>query len=101
MKILHIADSPLKTKRFRVFLDNEKHYDFGVKDKHETYIDHKDKERRERYRIRHLNNKNEHPFISNIIPSASLFSFYILWGDTTSIEKNINKLNKKLKNKLI
>ena len=57
MKILHIEDSPLKTKRFRIYLDNNKHYDFGVKDKHETYIDHQDKVRRERYRLRHLNNQ--------------------------------------------
>ena len=47
MKILRIIDSPLKTKRFRIYLDNNKHFDFGVKDKHETYIDHKDKVRRE------------------------------------------------------
>jgi hypothetical protein len=48
MKILRIIDSPLKTKRFRIYLDNNKHFDFGVKNKHETYIDHKDKVRRER-----------------------------------------------------
>ena len=42
MKILNISDSPLKTKRFRIYLDNNKHYDFGMKDKHETYIDHRD-----------------------------------------------------------
>ena len=50
MKILNISDSPLKTKRFRIYLDNGKHYDFGVKDKHETNIDHTDKVRRQRYR---------------------------------------------------
>ena len=94
MKIVRIADSPLKTKRFRIYLDNNKHYDFGVKDKHEAYIDHQDKVRRERYRLRHLNNDKEHELISNIIPSASLFSYYILWGDTTSIQKNIKILNR-------
>ena len=94
MKILHIEDSPLKTKRFRIYLDNNKHYDFGVKDKHETYIDHQDKVRRERYRLRHLNNQKENVLINNIIPSSSLFSYYILWGDTTSIQKNIKILNR-------
>jgi hypothetical protein len=99
MRILRIEDSPLKTKRFRVYLDNDKHYDFGVKKKHETYIDHKDKIRRERYRLRHLNNHKENLLISNLIASPSLFSFYILWGYNTSIQTNINKLNKLLKNK--
>lgn len=94
MKILHIEDSPLKTKRFRIYLDNNKHYDFGVKDKHETYIDHQDKVRRERYRLRHLNNQKENVLINSIIPSSSLFSYYILWGDTTSIQKNIKILNR-------
>ena len=96
MKILNIIDSPLKTKRFRIYLDNGKHYDFGVKDKHETYIDHKDKGRRERYQIRHSNSKREQHFISQLIPSPALFSYYILWGESTSIKKNIQTLNKLL-----
>ena len=99
MQIVQIIDSPLKTKRFRIYLDNDKHYDFGVKDKHETYIDHKDKVRRERYRLRHYNSERERPYIENIIPSSALFSYYIIWGETTSIKKNINHLNKLLKNK--
>lgn len=100
MKILQIIDSPLKTKRFRIYLDNtNKHYDFGVKNKHETYIDHKDKVRRERYRLRHYNSERERPYIENLIPSSALFSYHILWGPTTSIKKNINHLNKLLQNK--
>jgi hypothetical protein len=96
MKILNISDSPLKTKRFRILLDNNKHYDFGVKEKHETYIDHRDKARRERYQIRHYNSKREQPYIDNLIPSPALFSYYILWGSSVSIRKNIQQLNKLL-----
>ena len=96
MKILNITDSPLKTKRFRILLDNNKHYDFGVKDKHETYIDHRDKKRRQRYQIRHYNSKREQPFIKNLIPSPALFSYYILWGSSVSIKTNIKELNKLL-----
>ena len=99
MKISRIVDSPLKTKRFRIYLDNNKHFDFGVKDKHETYIDHKDKARRERYRQRHYNSERERPYIENIVPSSALFSYYVLWGPSTSIQKNISHLNKLLKNK--
>ena len=94
MKILNISDSPLKTKRFRIYLDNGKHYDFGMKEKHNTYIDHRDKARRERYWIRHYNSKREQPYIKNLIPSPSLFSYYILWGNSNSIKKNIKELNK-------
>ena len=99
MKILRIIDSPLKTKRFRIYLDNNEHYDFGVKDKHETYIDHHDKMRRERYRLRHFNSEKEQPYIKNLIASSALFSFYILWGNSTSIKTNINYLNKLLETK--
>ena len=49
MKIIKLEDSQLKSKRFRIYLDNNKHYDFGLKDRHETYIDHKDKVRRDNY----------------------------------------------------
>ena len=87
MKISRIVDSPLKTKRFRIYLDNNKHFDFGVKDKHETYIDHHDKTRRERYRQRHYNSERERPYIENIIPSSALFSYYVLWMNQHQYKK--------------
>ena len=96
MKILNISDSPLKTKRFRVYLDNNKHYDFGFKTG-QTYIDHKDKTKRRNYQLRHYNSKREQHFISELIPSPALFSYYILWGQSTSVKKNIQILNKLLR----
>ena len=95
MKILNITDSPLKTKRFRVYLDNNKHYDFGLKTG-QTYIDHRDKVKRHNYQVRHYNSKREQPYIKNIIPSPALFSYYLLWGSSVSIKKNIQHLNKLL-----
>ena len=53
MKIIKLEDSQLKGKRFRVYLDNNKHYDFGLKTG-ETYIDHKDKIKRDNYRAHKL-----------------------------------------------
>jgi len=94
MKIIKLEDSQLKSKRFRVYLDNNKHYDFGLKDKHETYIDHKDKVRRDNYRRRHYNSIKEQPYIINLVPSPALFSYYLLWGDSTSLQQNIKTLNK-------
>ena len=97
MKIIKLEHSQLKSKRFRVYLDNNKHYDFGLKDKHETYIDHKDKVRRNNYRLRHYNSIKEQPYIINLIPSPALFSYYLLWGESSNINQNIKTLNKLLK----
>jgi hypothetical protein len=96
MKIVSISDSPLKTKRFRVYLDNNKHYDFGLKTG-QTYVDHKDKNKRLNYQARHYSSKREQPLIQNLIPSPALFSYYILWGESVSIKKNIQMLNNLLK----
>ena len=97
MKIIKLEDSQLKSKRFRIYLDNNKYDDFGLKDKHETYIDHKDKVRRDNYRRRHYNSIKEQPYIQNLIPSPALFSYYLVWGDSSSINQNIKTLNKLLK----
>jgi hypothetical protein len=93
MKIIKLEHSQVKNKRFRVLLDNNKHYDFGL-DIGETYIDHKDKLKRDNYRKRHYNSIKEQPYIKNLIPSPALFSYYLLWGESTSIQQNIKMLNK-------
>jgi hypothetical protein len=98
MKIIKLEDSPLKSKRFRIYLDNNKHYDFGLKTG-ETYIDHRDKVKRDNYRRRHYNSIREQPYIQNLIPSPALFSYYLLWGDSSNINQNIKTLNKLLKAK--
>ena len=97
MKIIKLVDSPLKTKRFRVYLDDESHYDFGLKTG-QTYIDHHDKVKRENYKRRHYNSKREQPYIKNLVPSPALFSYYLLWSDSSNIYENIKILNKLLKN---
>ena len=96
MKILSIEQSPLKTKRFRVYLDNGRKYDFGLKTG-QTYIDHHDKIKRINYRARHLGSEKEKPYLENLLASPALFSFHILWGPSTSIKKNIQVLNKLLR----
>jgi len=96
MKIIKLEDSQLKIKRFRIYLDNNKHYDFGLKTG-QTYIDHRDKVKRDNYRRRHYNSIKEQPYIINLVPSPALFSYYLLWGDSTNIHQNIKTLNKILK----
>ena len=98
MIITTVKDSPLKTKRFRAFLSDGQHIDFGLLGG-STYIDHKDERKRSAYWKRHNGNKQEHHLISNIITSPALFSAYLLWGKSTSLKTNVNELNKMLESK--
>jgi hypothetical protein len=96
--IVSIKPSPREYKRFRITMDNGKVYDFGLKGG-STYIDHQDKAKRDAYRKRHYANATEKKLIDNLVPSASLFAYYILWGDSTDINTNIKKLNSMWKSK--
>jgi hypothetical protein len=102
--ITDIKPSPLKTKRFRATVlehnGKEKIIDFGLKGG-VTYIDKlpngtplRTSQERRNYLARHLGNKTEQKLITNLIPSPSLLSAYLLWGPTKSLEKNIEELNK-------
>jgi hypothetical protein len=90
--IIKIEDSPLKMKKYRVFMDNGKHYDFGLRGS-KTFLDHGDIIKRENYKKRHLANDTEKQLIKNLIPSPSLFSYYLLWGNSSDLQKNIEFLN--------
>jgi hypothetical protein len=92
-KIIRLENSPVKYKRFRVILQNGDFYDFGL-DTGKTYIDHHDKIKRMNYWARHLGNPTEEYRIKNFIPSASLYSSYLLWGESPNIRENIINLNK-------
>ena len=96
MKIIKIEKSSRKNKRFKITMDDQKKYDFGL-DSGRTYIDHHDKIKRDAYRKRHYGNDTERLLIDSLTPSPALFSYFILWGDHTDIEKNINQLNKLLR----
>jgi hypothetical protein len=90
--IIKIEKSPVKYKRYRVYMDTGKHYDFGLLGG-ETYIDHKDANKRRNYWLRHYGNPTEKILIDNLVPSPSLFSAYLLWGVHSNLEKNIKELN--------
>jgi hypothetical protein len=97
MKIIYITKSNKKNKRFRVYTDDNKFYDFGQKNPVEgTYIDHKNKKKRLNYWLRHLGNKEEKKRLYNLTFSASVLSAYLLWGKYTNLLKNIDWLNSKL-----
>jgi len=96
MTIVEIVKSPIKHKRYRVILSNNKHYDFGLEGA-TTYLDGATDQTRENYWKRHLGNKTEANLINNYTPSPACFSAYLLWGDSRDIHKNIKTLNKSLK----
>jgi len=54
------------------------------------YLQSKDKERRERYRNRHRKDlKTKDP------TKAGFLSYYLTWGDSTSLKKNISDYKKR------
>jgi len=71
------------------------HFDDGRKTRFgavgmDDYTITKDKEQRERYRDRHrkdLETKDPH--------KAGYLSYYVLWGDSTSVEQNVRAFNKR------
>ena len=97
MKLLKVirSDKPLK-KWTAIFLkDNGKekktHFGFNnVKDKKNDYTLHFDKERRERYRTRHKKDLN-----TKDATRAGYLSYYLLWGNSTSLRENIKTYKKR------
>jgi len=101
VKIIEIVPSKKANKRYRITIEDDeklKQYDFGLKDG-ETYIDHADKAKREAYRKRHYANETEKKLIDALIPSASVFSYYLLWGDKSNITDNIIDLQRRFNKK--
>ena len=96
--IIDIKPSNYKNKRFEITLNNGKKYNFGYKYGN-TFIDHNNDKLKENYLKRHMANKTEKYLNDNLIPSNSLFSRYILWGDTNDIYMNISLLNELFKKK--
>jgi Family of unknown function (DUF5754) len=94
--IISLDSSPKKNKRFRVYLDSNKYYDFGSPNAN-TFIDGASEQTKLNYQKRHYANKTEKYRIDNLIPSPSLFSYYVLWGPYSNINKNVKYLNKLMK----
>lgn len=77
-----IQNSTHKDKRLMATFKNGKTIHFGLKSG-STYIDHKDKKKRENYLARHKVRENwNDPY------SAGALSRWLLWGDYTDLNKN-------------
>jgi hypothetical protein len=92
MKLIRVEPSEAKNKRFvAIFSDGkkEKKVNFGLKGG-KTYLDHRNKKVRSAYRARHeVDLKTKDPM------RAGYLSYYLLWGDSTSLAVNINNYKKK------
>ena len=89
-----IVASNSKTKKYTAtFMVNgkEKKTSFGAKG-YDDYTIKKDKEQRDRYRKRHAKDlKTGDPM------RAGYLSYYLLWGDSTSLKQNIKSYKKRFK----
>ena len=96
VKLLKVikSDKPNKkwTAIFKMENDREKKVNFGSKGM-DDYTLTKDKEQRERYRTRHK--KDLMTDLNKKGLGAGALSYYILWGDSTSIKKNISDYKKR------
>jgi hypothetical protein len=102
IKIVDFSNSKKPDKRYRITLEypdgKMKSWDFGAKGG-STYIDHADIVKRDNYWRRHCANPVENHRINNNIPSASLFSARLLWGESDDLTDNLVELQRLLNKK--
>ena len=60
--------------------------------RYEDYTQHKDKKRRDKYRLRHKKDLSKGNYMN-----AGFLSYYILWGESAALKTNINKYKKMFK----
>jgi hypothetical protein len=94
MKLVEVVRSSRQGKKWKaVFLNpvtgRTKTTHFGAAGM-EDYTQHHDRERRQRYRDRHQKDlETEDP------TRAGFLSYYILWGDSTSFDRNLSAFKRK------
>ena len=93
MKLLKVEKSTIPKKKWTAIFKNEngkiKKVHFGAAGM-DDYTISKDKEQRARYRKRHAKDLK-----TNDPTRAGYLSYYILWGDSTSIKQNIASFKKR------
>ncbi len=84
MKFETIKQSTRKNKKFMIIFSNpKKTIHFGSKNS-KTYLDHRDKKKRENYILRHKVNENWNDPLT-----AGTLSFYLLWGSSPDLYTNL------------
>lgn len=87
LKLLKVAKSPIARYKLRATWSDGTHTDFGATG-YSDYSLHKDKERRERYRMRHRKDRITIP------QTAGALSWHLLWGASTDISKNVTSFKR-------
>ena len=86
---MYIKPSTRKDKRYMAIFHDGKTIHFGLKGG-QTYIDHHDKKKRDAYIARHQVNEDwTTPY------NAGSLSKFLLWGDSTDLNTNIQKFKSK------
>lgn len=83
MKLLNVEPSPIRTKKWRATFDDGTKTDFGARGM-KDYTQHHDEHRRSRYIKRHIKDLD-----TRDPTRAGYLSMFLLWGNYTSLEKNI------------
>jgi hypothetical protein len=86
---MHIVHSPKAGKKWRAVFDDGTHTDFGAAGM-DDYTLTGDKDARHRYRSRHRKDLDTHN-----PKRAGYLSWYLLWGDSTSLEVNLRAYKKR------
>ncbi len=92
MKLIKLERSERKDKKWVAIFkddDKEKRVQFGSRGM-DDYTIKKDKEQRDRYRTRHKKDLD-----TNDPTRAGYLSYYLLWGDSTSLGENIKSYKKR------
>jgi len=94
IRLIDVVKSKKKNKRYDAIFDVGKSkprvISFGSS-QHDNYTTHGDKERRRLYRLRHQKDNLKVPL------SPGALSWHILWGESTSMPKNIKEFRRVFK----
>lgn len=90
MKLVSVTKSDREGKKYVARFENPKRTTHFGHSSYEDYTQHHDKERRRLYRERHKKDlKTGDP------SKAGYLSYYILWGDSTSLQENVKGYKKR------
>lgn len=91
---MRIEASPLKDKKWRAVFRDGTHTDFGSAGMDDFTLT-KNKEQRDRYRSRHKKDLE-----TGDPRRAGFLSYYLLWGESTSLAVNLREYKKRFGDRL-
>ena len=92
LTLLSVKETPAgDSKKYVAFFSDGTSVKFGAKG-YSDYTVHRDKKRRDRYRARHAKDN------LNDLKSPGALSWYLLWGESTSLQQNIAAYKRRMAN---